>query len=364
MKVQYTSYHDYNCQQKNPIEKIQGAIQMKAIRLHTIEDLRLESIPLPRQNNNEVLLRTASVGVCGSDVHYFLEGGTGSLQLDRPLILGHEFSARIDEGPMKGQLVAVDPAIHCGRCEFCLEGNPNFCTELKFAGSEDTDGALQQFLSWPKAAVYPLPDKFSPQEAAMLEPLGVAIHALKLGKVFPGMNVGVFGSGPIGLLTIQMAKLAGAAIIFATDRLEDRLKMALECGATDVFLADGNETSPILQASGKRGLDVTFEAAGDDGSAVETAIQTAKRGATTVLIGIPSEDKTWFTASAARRRGITLKLSRRMVNTYPKAINLVSKEMINLKPLITHQYPLEEYLTAFTIAAKREGIKTFINFDS
>lgn len=335
---------------------------MKAIRLYNVNDLRLEDVPAPTPQGAEVLLQTASVGVCGSDVHYLHEGGTGSVQLSRPLILGHEFSARIAEGPERGTLVAVDPALACGACEFCEEGNPNFCLNLKFAGSEETDGAMQTLLAWPINAIFPLPKAMTAEEGAMLEPLGVAIHALRLGKLFPGMDIGVFGAGPIGLLTVQMAKVAGANRIFVTDRLADRLEYAYECGATDVFLADGTETTQILSATGERGLDVTFEAAGDDGSAVETAIQTAKRGGTTVLIGIPSEDISQFTASAARRRGLTIKLSRRMKNTYPLAIKLVASGQINLKPLITHTFSLEEYQEAFQVAANRKGIKVFINF--
>jgi L-iditol 2-dehydrogenase len=335
---------------------------MKAIRLFGINDLRIDDVPMPTPQANEVLLQTMSVGVCGSDVHYFQEGGTGSLRMDRPLILGHEFSARIASGPDQGMLVTVDPALNCGECEFCKEGNPNFCENLRFAGSEDTDGAMQTFLAWPRKAIYPLPSIMTPEEGAMLEPLGIAIHALRLGKVFPGMDIGVFGTGPIGLLTIMMAKLAGAGRIFATDRLPDRLQVAQECGATHVFQADGSETGPILSATGNRGLDVTFETAGDDGSAVETAIETAKPGGTTVLVGIPSEDITQFTASAARRRGLTIKLSRRMKNTYPLSIQLVSTGQINLKPLITHIFPLEAYQKAFQTATSRQGIKVVINF--
>jgi L-iditol 2-dehydrogenase len=335
---------------------------MKVIRFYDVKDLRLEDLSEPEPQEGEILLSIASVGICGSDVHYYNEGGTGSLQLDNPLILGHEFSARIAEGPKKGQLVAVDPALPCGVCEYCLKGYPNFCLNLDFAGAETVDGALRERMTWPQEAVFPLPETFSPQEAALLEPLGVAIHALRLGKVVPGMEVGVFGAGPVGLLTIQMARIAGATRIFATDRIPSRLEYAQECGATDVFLADGRETEKILKQTHNRGLDVTFEAAGDDGTAVETAIRTGRRGATVVLIGIPSEDSTTFTASAARRRGVTIKLSRRMRHTYPEAIELVSRGMVHLSPLITHQYPYQEFEQAFETAAQRIGIKVFVNF--
>ena len=335
---------------------------MKAIRFYGINDLRLDEIPQPNSAGDEVLLRTASVGICGSDVHYFNEGGTGGVTLDHPLILGHEFSAYVEEGPLRGKLVAVDPAITCGECEYCLEGNPNLCVNMKFSGAEDTDGALQEYVTWPEAGLFPLPENFTPQEGAMLEPLGVAIHALRLGRVFPGMDVGVFGTGSIGLLTIQMAKLAGASRIFATDKISDRLEYARESGATDILLADGDESAKIIAATGGRGLDVVFEAAGDDGSAVETAVQSSKNGGLAILIGIPSIDITSFTASAARRKGLTIKLSRRMKNTYPTAIRLVSTGKINLKSLITHHFAYPDYPQAFKLAAQRQGIKIFIDF--
>jgi len=337
---------------------------MKSIQYFGINDLRLVEKDIPTPKENECLLRIISVGICGSDVHYLKDGGTGDAQLDQPMILGHEFSAIVETGSLQGQLAAVDPALSCGTCEYCLEGKPNFCINMRFAGAEGVDGALQEFLAWPKDAVFPLPDSFSPQEGALLEPLGVAIHALRLGHVFPGMDIGVFGAGPIGLLTIQLAKLAGAARIFATDKLSHRLEIARKCGATDILLANGKEAEKILSATDGRGLDVTFEAAGDDGTAVESAALGAKRGATVVIIGIPSIDETRFSASAARRRGLTIKISRRMINTYPKAIRMVSSNMIDLSPLITHQFPMKEYKKAFSVAANRLGGKVFINFDS
>lgn len=335
---------------------------MKAIQYFGIKDLRLTDIPEPQPQSGRVRLKVASVGICGSDVHYFNEGSTGGAVIQKPFVLGHEFSAWIDEGPDKGQLVAVDPAIACGKCEFCLEGNPNLCTDLIFAGSEDSDGGLRETLYWPPENLFPLPEGFTPQDGALLEPLGVAIHALRLGKVFPGMSVGVLGAGPIGLLTVQMARLAGASRIFATDRIGQRLEFAHEAGATDILLADGSEAERILEATGGRGLDVVFEAAGDDGQAVTSAVTAAKRGGTVVLVGIPSEDRTEFPASAARRRGLTIKVARRMAHTYPAAIRLVAQGQVDLRSLVTHQYPVEQFAAAFQTAARREGQKVVINF--
>jgi L-iditol 2-dehydrogenase len=175
------------------------------------------------------------------------------------------------------------------------------------------------------------------------------------------MDVGIFGAGSVGLLSVQMARLAGASRIFVTDRLSHRLEIAKECGATDILLADGDEAEKINGATKGRGLDVAFEAAGDDGSAVETAVHSSKRGGTVILIGIPSQDVTSFPASAARRRGLIIKLSRRMKNTYPTAIRLVNTGQVDLKSLITAEFPFESYERAFKTAAAREGVKVVIN---
>jgi L-iditol 2-dehydrogenase len=158
-----------------------------------------------------------------------------------------------------------------------------------------------------------------------------------------------------------MAQLAGASRIFVTDRLSHRLEIAHECGATDILLADGQEASKINKATAGRGVDVVFEAAGDEGDAVESTVQAAKRGGTVVLIGIPSKDETTFTASAARRRGLTIKISRRMKNTYPTAIRLVENGQIDLKSLVTAEFPLAQFDEAFKTAEAREGVKVVIN---
>ena len=160
---------------------------MKALRLHGAGDLRLHDEPSPVPAAGEVLLRVTAVGLCGSDRHWFDE-----------LVLGHEFAGVIETGSRAGERVAVDPAIPCARCAVCLAGQPHLCLRLRFAGHGSTDGALRSRLTWPEALAYALPDSLSDAEAALLEPLGVALHALDLGHVRPGARAGVFGCGPIG----------------------------------------------------------------------------------------------------------------------------------------------------------------------
>ncbi|MFH1929414.1 MAG: zinc-binding dehydrogenase [Chloroflexota bacterium] len=333
---------------------------MRVLRLHDRRDLRLHDEPVPEAAPGESLVRVVSVGLCGSDVHWLVEGGIGSQFLDAPMVLGHEFAGVIKSGAREGERVAVDPAIACGNCEFCLEGNPNFCTSLRFPGPGGYDGALQEYVVWPTRFLHLLPDSLSTADGAMLEPLGVAIHAVDLGHLKPGMMVGVFGCGPIGLLSIQVARAAGAITVFATDLLESRLEAAQSLGATDVFLAgEGTEAAAILAATDGRGVDVAIEAAGTN-DAVEVAMAVAKPGARVVLVGIPTVDRTTFTASAARRKGLTIMMTRRMKHTYPRAIRMVQEDMVDVRSIVTHVYPLGEYRQAFSIAERREGLKVVI----
>jgi L-iditol 2-dehydrogenase len=339
-----------------------SAEMMKVLRLHGVGDLRLHSEPIPQPAAGEVLLRISAVGICGSDLHWFGEASIGDAQISKPLVLGHEFSAVVEDAnsALNGQRVAVDPAIPCQECEFCLGGNPNLCSNLYFAGHGVDDGALCEYQVWPERNLYPLPDSLKDEEGALLEPLGVALHAVELGVIRPGAAVGVFGVGPIGLMIVQLARLAGASEILVTDRLNQRLETALSMGATQGYLVtDEWDEEELWHATSERGVEVAFEVAGEN-QAVETAINAVKPGGRVILVGIPSQDWTAFTASTARRKGLTIKLSRRMKFTYPRAMQLVEDGLIDVRSLVTHRYPLSEYEQAFQVAGRREGLKVVI----
>lgn len=333
---------------------------MRVLRLYGAGDLRLCDEPEPAPGPGESLLRVTAVGVCGSDLHWLAEGAIGDARLTRPLVLGHELAGVVESGEQRGQRVAVDPAIPCGACEFCREGNPNLCSSLRFAGHGAEDGALREYMAWPTRCLYPIPDSFTDADGVMLEPLGVALHAVDLGHLKPGMTVGVFGCGPIGLLVAQVARAAGATRIVATEKLPHRLAAARSLGATDVFQADGGrEVAEILAATGGKGVDIAFEATEENG-AVETAMAAARPGARVVLVGIPADDRTSFPASVARRKGLTIKMSRRMKHVYPRAIDLVKSGRVDVRSLATHRFPLAEFDQAFSVAQRREGLKVII----
>ncbi len=334
---------------------------MRVLRLHGVGDLRLHDEPRPEPGNGEALLRVTAVGVCGSDLHWLAEGTTGDERIHAPFVLGHEFAAVVESGEWQGRRVAVDPLIPCNACEHCLEGNPNLCPDHLFAGQAPQDGALREYMAWPRERLFPLPDSLSDEDGAMLEPLGVALHTVDLGGIRPGMGVGVYGCGPIGLLVVQVARLAGATQIIATDRLQHRLDAAREMEATQTLLSRrGEENAEILAITRGRGLDVTFEVAGEN-DAVETAVDTCKPGGCVVLCGIPAVNRISFTASTARRKGLTIKMVRRMKHTYPRAIRLVESGQVDVRSLVTHRLPLDQYEQAFRLAEKRTGIKVIIN---
>jgi L-iditol 2-dehydrogenase len=334
---------------------------LKALRLYGPGDLRLVDEAPPVPGPGEELVRVTAVGVCGSDLHWYAESGIGGVSLSRPIVLGHEAAGAIESGPRRGLRVAIDPAIPCGKCEQCRAGHAHFCLALRFAGDGTTDGTLRELVVWPAESLIPVPEGLSDADVAMLEPLGVALHAIRLGEIRPGERVGVFGCGPIGLFLVGLARASGATTIVATDVLPHRLEAARAAGATATALvAGGSERAELRSVTGGHGVDVAFEAAGVDDS-VETSVALAAPGGTVVIVGIPSEDHTTFTASTARRKGLTIKLSRRMNRVYPEAIRLVEAGLADVRSIVTASYPLSEHKAAFAAAAAREGLKVVVS---
>jgi L-iditol 2-dehydrogenase len=329
---------------------------MRAARLHGLRDLRLHDEEKPKPGPGEALVRVEAIGLCGSDLHFFEEGGIGGTHLTQPIVPGHEMAGRTE----KGELVAIEPAIACERCALCLEGHPNLCPQIRFSGLGSDDGSMREWMAWPRRCLIPLPEGLTAADGAMLEPLGVALHTVDLAHVRPGTSVGVFGCGPIGLFILQVARLAGAARLFATDlgTRPHRLEAARALGAC-AFAADGSEGRAIAEAASSFGLDVTIEAAGVQ-AAVDAAVEAVRPGGRVVLAGIPSDERTSFRASSARRKGLTITLVRRMKHTYPRAIALAAAGRVDLRSVVTHRFPLAEAAQAFEVAARREGLKVIV----
>ena len=333
---------------------------MKALRLHGVGDLRLADEPAAVPGPAEALVRVTAVGICGSDLHWYDESGIGDSVLTQPLILGHEAAGVIVDGPRAGQRVALDPQVPCRACETCAAGRGHLCPEVRFLGHSVTDGALRELLAWPVANLVPLPDAIDDVTGAMLEPLGVAIHALRLARVRPGDSVGVFGCGPIGLLLIQLARASGVTTIVATDRLPHRVEAARRLGAVAALVEGGSERDILLDATAGRGVDAAIEIAGED-DAIETAVTLARPAGTVVVAGIPTGDHSMVASAIARRKGLDLRFSRRMSRAYPRAIALVEAGLVEASSLVTHRFAIADFEAAFRTAVRRDGLKVIID---
>jgi L-iditol 2-dehydrogenase len=277
-------------------------------------------------------------------------------------VLGHEFAGVVTTGALRGQRVAVDPAIACGRCEPCRTGAPNLCLDVRFAGHGRFDGGLREYVAWPERDLYPLADSVTDAEGAMVEPLSVAIHGMDLALLQPGETAAVIGCGPIGLLLIALCRLGGASSIVASDPHRHRLDAAAAMGATAIAATEnpGEDGAAFLATSGGRGFDVVFDVAGDP-AAVDTAVAAAGPGGRVVLVGIPSDDRTSFPASVARRKGLTFRLSRRSTpDAFERAVTLAAARTIDLAGLVTLRVPLAEGHLAFEALVNRTGIKTIV----
>ena len=331
---------------------------MKAALLYGPKDIRIGEIEKPRPSYEEVLIKVEASGVCGSDVIYYEQGRIGSDVVTEPHVLGHEFCGTIAEmgkGVRErklGMRVAVEPSLACLECEFCRIGRYNVCPHMRFTGSPPTHGAFAEYIAIPYLFAHPVPETMSIDEAAMVEPLAVGVHAVEIAGLHPGETVVVIGLGPIGMLTAGVAKLSGAAVVFGTDLLQYRLDIARNYGVdVPINARDRDPVEAILEATKGRGVDVVFEAAG----ALETpqqALDIAKPGGTVIAIGICEQEQIPLVFTHARRKELVLKWCRRFVHDFPRTITLVSEGLVAVEPLVTHHFPLEKTGEAFEVVSK------------
>ncbi|HEY3297867.1 MAG TPA: alcohol dehydrogenase catalytic domain-containing protein [Armatimonadota bacterium] len=332
---------------------------MRAAVLYAPGDLRLIDIPKPSPGVGEVLLRIEEVGICASDVHWFRDGRIGDQLLEKPTILGHEFSAVVAEvGPgvkrvKVGDRVAVEPANWCFQCDMCASEDFNLCRNIKFAGTSPIDGAFREFAVWPEHFMEKIPDHMTLGEAAMLEPLGVGMYAVDLAGDIRGKDVVILGSGAVGLSVLQCALSAGAGKVYVTDLIDTRLELARKLGADKTFDAtDPDIMQSIILANGGNEPAVVFEAAGEN-DAVQMATELVRPGGNVVIIGIPYDDNMVVSAGTVRRKGLRLQMVRRSNKTLRRCVQLVSGGKADVASYITHRFPLDRISEAFQIAGER-----------
>ena len=328
-------------------------------RLHGPRDLRVEPGDPPTDPpSGHVRVRITAVGICGSDLHTYRHGRIGDTTVESPVILGHEFGGVVDavgqgdtidgnQQPLHvGTRVAVDPAQPCGACKLCHLGHPNLCLHLKFCGQWPHDGALQGYLNVPAATCFAIPDTIDDANAALLETLGVAIHAVNLAHLTRGVTI--LGAGRVGLCILQIARVDGEVPIFVTDRQPQRLALAEQWGGSAINIDRSDPVETIRAATGGLGVDVAIEAA-NAGPAVQQAADVVRPGGRLVLVGIPDDDQLNMLHSTARRKGLTIRMSRRMKHTYPQAIGLMQDGIVDLTGMVTHRFPLDRAPEAFAM---------------
>jgi L-iditol 2-dehydrogenase len=341
---------------------------MLAARLHGPRDLRVERVPAPGPPAaGQVLLRVKTTGICGSDLHSYHDARVGDTVIESPLVIGHEFSAVVESaGPQAldgshqplaaGTRVAVDPAQPCGRCEWCDQGHPNLCHRLHFCGNYPDGGSLCEWMHMPAESCFPVPDAIDDTRAALIEPLGVALHAVDLARVRVGDTVAILGAGAIGLVILQLVRLSGASTVFVADRFPWRLALAERWGARPVPCDGPDPAGFVARETGGRGVDVAVEAAWADHS-IGQAVDMARLGGRVVLVGIPGDDHLAMKHSTARRKGLTIRLSRRMKHVHRRAIDLILRDRVDLSSLVSHRFPLARAAEAFRFnAAYTNGV--------
>ena len=346
---------------------------MQVARLHGPKDIRIAAEPEPPPPApGEVTLKIKTVGLCGSDLHMYETGRIGYTVASAPFVLGHEFMGAVaavgedaldgEHQPLRiGQRVAVEPAVPCWRCELCENGHPNLCPNHYFYGLYPEDGALRERMNVSARNCFPMPDSLSDEVGPLLETLGVAIHAIDLSKIRIGGTVAVIGAGPVGLLITRLAVLAGASQVFAFDKFDWRLRVADVWGASHAYNVDDcDPVDVVIDLTGGRGVDVAIEAAWSDHS-VQQAAEMARYGGRLVLVGIPPDDQLRLQHSVARRKGLTIMMSRRMKHTYPRAIQLASSGRVKLEELVSHRFDLAQTAQAYASnAAYGPGINKVI----
>ena len=330
--------------------------------LKSARELKLEERSIPTPERGEVLLAMRSVGICGSDVHYWQEGRIGDFIMKEPMVLGHESSGIViargkDVIDLEvGDRVAIEPGVPCRICSFCREGRYNLCPEMKFSAAPPTDGSLAKFYVHAADFCHKLPDHVSFDEGALLEPLSVGVHACQRAGVKLGSKVLVCGAGSIGLSCLLVAKACGASEVIVTDLDEHRLHTAKKLGATYTLkVTTKNSRASARQIVDTLGCnpDKSIECSGA-GSSLATAIYATLSGGVLVLVGIGAPEVKLPIVDASVRE-VDIRGIARYANCYPTALEMVASGNVNVSPLITHTYKLEESLQAFERAKTREG---------
>jgi L-idonate 5-dehydrogenase len=333
---------------------------MRAAVLHAVKDLRIEEVAAPPLGPRDVEVRIEAGGICGSDLHYYYDGGFGTVRLREPMILGHEIAgtvARVGAGVASvrpGQRVAVNPSRPCGVCRYCQEGLQQHCLDMRFYGSAmrfpHVQGGFREVLVCDQAQAVPVPPAMTAAQAAFAEPFAVTLHAVNRAGPLLGKRVLVTGAGPIGALTVIAARRAGALEIVASDIADAPLAAARKVGA-DATVNVSQPGALTRYEADKGTFDVMFEASGNE-KALAGALASVRPTGIVVQIGIAGHGMT-MPMNVVVAKEVELRGTFRFHEEFALAVALIGGGLVDVMPLLTATVPLAQANDAFALAADR-----------
>lgn len=330
--------------------------RMRASELLAQDSLTVGDRAVPAPAADEVLIRVASVGVCGSDTHYFTHGRIGPFVVEQPLVLGHEASGVVVavgqgvDAARIGSRVSIEPQRACRVCEQCKRGAYNLCPQMQFFATPPVDGAFAEYVTIQSDYAHDVPDVVSAHAAALMEPLSVGVWACQKAGVTAGSRVLIAGAGPIGLVTVQVARAFGATEIIVTDISEERLAVAAQHGATRALPAD--------EAVEEMSVDAFIDASGA-APAIRAGIPAVKPGGRVVLVGLGADELT-LPVNLLQNRELWLTGVFRYANTWPTAIDLVATGRVDLDSLVTHTFGLDDVENALMAGRIPGALKAIV----
>ncbi|HSW16435.1 MAG TPA: L-idonate 5-dehydrogenase [Ramlibacter sp.] len=344
---------------------------MDALVIHAARDLRVEDVPTPEVLPQQLRVRVRFGGICGSDLHYFQDGGFGAIRVKEPMVLGHEVAGMIEEmgsavaGFAVGDRIAISPSLPCGICRYCQQGLQNHCLDMRYFGSAmrtpHVQGAFRREIVVEQGQAFKLADTVSDEEGSMAEPLAVALHAVGRAGPLVGKNVLVTGCGPIGALAVVAARHAGASNIVVTDMGDFALRSALKVGADQALNVAAQPDALRAFSAGKGQFDVLFEASGNE-RALRGAFDALRPRGIIVQIGIGGEMTLPINAIVAKE--FDLRGTFRFHEEFAIAVDLLNKGLIDVKPLISASVPYRDAGRAFALAADRsKAMKVLLDFE-
>lgn len=339
---------------------------MKRIVLESPGKLVVDEVHVPEPGPGQALVRIAKVGICGSDMHLFRLGRIGEIRIEGPFVIGHECMGVVEEvghgvsRGLAGARVAVEPAIPCGRCRWCVSGAVNVCPTIGFLGLPPTPGAFREYLVHPAHLLEPLADGVSDAAAVVLEPMAIAMNAVKLVKIKPGQRVAILGTGVMGTCVLALLSLYRGLRVVCVDLMADRLERAKAMGADAVIqpgdAADEEVAERVRSALGAHGADVVFECAGAP-QTLWNMCEVCAPGAHVAVIGSSPDDRVIFSSGTTRRKGLTMRFVRRSLHTLAPCIELCERGLLSPEDLVTHTFGAGDIEKAFeTVGTYADGV--------